>query len=89
VRLAVGSDGYRDTSVGEARYLAALGVFQPMELLRLWSQDTPRAIFPNRRVGCLENGCEASLLVLAGDPSADFANTGRITLRMKDGYLLQ
>lgn len=89
VRLAVGSDAYRDTSVGEARYLAGLGVFDSMELLRLWSQATPRAIFPHRRVGCLENGCEASLLVLAGDPSADFANTGRITLRMKDGLLLR
>jgi hypothetical protein len=40
-------------------------------------------------VGCLEDGCEASLLVLAGDPSADLANTGRIVLRMKDGLLLQ
>jgi imidazolonepropionase-like amidohydrolase len=89
VHLAVGSDGYRDTSVGEVRYLATLGVFDSMGLLRLWSQATPRAIFPGRRVGCLENGCEASLLVLAGDPSADFANTGRITLRMKDGYLLR
>jgi len=89
VRLAVGSDAYRDDSVGEARYLATLGVFDAMGLLRLWSQNTPRAIFPTRRVGCLDDGCEASLLVLAGDPSADFANTGRITLRVKDGFLLR
>ena len=39
----------------------------------MWSEATPRAIFPQRRVGCLEDGCEASLLVLAADPSADFA----------------
>lgn len=89
VHLAVGSDAYRDDSSREARYLATLGVFDPMSLLRLWSQATPRAIFPDRRVGCLERGCEASLLVLAGDPGADFANTGRIVLRMKDGYLLR
>ena len=88
VRLALGSDTYRDDSVLEADYLATLGVFTPLELVRLWSEATPRAIFPQRRVGCLEDGCEASLLALAGDPSADFANTKRIALRMKDGRLL-
>ena len=89
VHLAIGSDSYRDDSVQEAAYLATLGVFTPLELLRLWSEATPRAIFPQRRVGCLDDGCEASLLVLSADPAADFANTKRITLRMKDGRLLQ
>jgi imidazolonepropionase-like amidohydrolase len=65
-----------------------LGVFTPLELVRLWSEATPRAIFPQRRVGCLEEGCGASWLALAGDPSADFASTKRIALRMKDGRLL-
>ena len=88
VPLAVGSDSYRDDSVQEAAYLATLGVFTPLELLRIWSEATPRAIFPTRRVGCLIDGCEASLLALSADPSADFANTRRITLRMKDGRLL-
>ena len=88
VHLAIGSDAYRDDSVNEATYLATLGVFTPLELLRLWSEGTPRAIFPARRVGCLTEGCEASLLVLAADPSADFANTKRIALRMKDGRIL-
>jgi hypothetical protein len=88
VHLAIGSDAYRDDSVGEVTYLATLGVLTPLELLRMWSEATPRAIFPQRRVGCLEEGCEASLLVLAGDPAADFANMRRIALRMKDGRLL-
>ena len=88
VRLAIGSDGYRDDSVQEAAYLASLGVFTPLELLRLWSEATPRSIFPRRRVGCLEEGCEASLLVLDADPGAGVANTRRIALRMKDGRLL-
>lgn len=88
VPLAVGSDSYRDDSVQEAAYLATLGVFTPLELLRMWSEATPRAIFPTRHVGCLTDGCEASVLVLAADPRADFANTRRIALRMKDGRLL-
>jgi imidazolonepropionase-like amidohydrolase len=54
----------------------------------LWSQSTPRAIFPSRRVGCLEDGCEASFLVLDGDPSRDLSRTGSIRLRVKDGSRL-
>jgi imidazolonepropionase-like amidohydrolase len=88
VRLALGSDTYRDDSVLEAEYLATLGVFTPLELLRLWSEATPRAIYPQRRVGCLDDGCEASFLALSADPTTDFANTKRIALRVKDGRLL-
>ncbi|MDB4915078.1 MAG: hypothetical protein JWM95_2722 [Gemmatimonadetes bacterium] len=89
VRLAIGSDEYRDDSVNEVRYLASLNVFDPLSLLRLWSENTPRAIFPSRRVGCLEDGCEASFLVLRMDPSVDIARTDSILLRMKDGRLLR
>jgi imidazolonepropionase-like amidohydrolase len=88
VQLALGSDTYRDDSVGEARYLATLGVFDNLSLVRLWSEATPRAIFPSRRVGCLEDGCEASLLALGGDPSLDFNKVFDIRLRVKDGVLL-
>jgi len=88
VRLALGSDTYRDDSVLEAVYLATLGVFTPLELVRLWSEATPRAIYPTRNVGCLAADCEASFLALAGDPSYDFSSTKRIVLRMKGGRLL-
>lgn len=88
VRLALGSDDYGDTSVGEAMYLHGLGVFDNAALLRLWSQATPRAIFPERRVGCLEQGCDASFLVLRGDPIADFGHVRDILLRVKEGRVL-
>lgn len=88
VRLALGSDAYDDTSVGEATYLQGLGVMDNLALLRLWSEATPQAIFPDRRVGCLRQGCEASFLVLGGDPVADFGQVRNIRLRVKDGHIL-
>lgn len=88
VRLALGSDSYGDTSVGEAMYLYGLGVLSNAELLRMWSETTPRAIFPARRVGGLAAGDEASFLALAGDPLADFGNVRRIVLRVKQGRVL-
>jgi hypothetical protein len=89
VHIAIGSDEYRDDSVNEVRYIATLGVFDPLTLVRLWSESTPRAIFPARRIGCLTDGCEASFLVLRQDPSLGVPNTAGIGLRVKDGHPLQ
>lgn len=88
VNVVIGSDRYRDTSVPEALGLRTTGVYSDTTLLRMWSMATPQAIFPGRKIGVLDGGYEASLLVLAGNPLADFANVGRITLRMKEGFLL-
>jgi hypothetical protein len=88
VPLAVGSDMYDDTSEREALYLATLGVLTPAELLRSWSETTPRAIFPDRNIGCLIPGCEASFLVLEADPLEDVRNLTRLRLAVKEGLPL-
>jgi imidazolonepropionase-like amidohydrolase len=88
VTIAIGSDNYRETSVPEANYLHELGVFTNAELLRIWAETTPRIIFPKRRIGRLADGYEASFLGLEGNPLDDFANTGRIGLRVKQGAVL-
>lgn len=88
VRLALGSDTYRDDSKAEARYLHSLGVFSDTALVQLWSHDTPRAIFPRRAVGRLAGGDEASFLVLACDPLVSFVCTDSIRLRLKNGRVL-
>lgn len=88
VTLAIGSDSYADTSVGEVMYLHGLGVFTDLELLNMWSTATPRAIFPDRKIGCLLEGCEASFLVLPEDPLRDFSHVRDIRLRVKEGHVL-
>lgn len=88
VRVIVGSDSYRNTSVPEAMYLASLGVYGNAELLKLWSETTPQAIFPTRRIGKLAPGYEASFLVLDGDPIADFSSVKGISLRVKQGFTI-
>jgi hypothetical protein len=88
VKIAIGSDTYRDDSRNEARYLQGLGVFSDAELVRLWAYDTPHAIFPRRAIGGLEAGDEASFLVLACNPRISFACTDSIRLRVKDARVL-
>ena len=88
VQLHVGSDEFRGTSADEALLLHELELFSPIELLTMWCETTPRMIFPDRRIGRLRDGHEASFLVLEGDPLEDFANTQRIALRVKQGHVL-
>lgn len=88
VRVAIGSDSYRETSAPEAGFLASLKVFDNLTLLKMWCETTAETIFPGRKIGRLRDGYEASFLVLAGDPLEDFANTGKIEMRFKQGELL-
>jgi imidazolonepropionase-like amidohydrolase len=50
---------------------------------------TPRANFPERRIGALEEGYEASFLVLREDPLADMSATRSISLRVRQGVPIQ
>lgn len=88
VRLAIGSDEYRETSSIEARSLVELGVFDNLSLLKLWAEATPKAIFPRRKIGRLAAGYEASFLVLPSNPLQDFSATQNISMRVKQGTLL-
>jgi hypothetical protein len=88
VRIAIGSDRYRQTALPEAMSLHGLKIFDNLTLLKMWCEVTPQAIFPARRIGRLRDGYEASFLVLNGDPVRDFTNVRRIEMRIKQGEVL-
>lgn len=88
VAIAIGSDHYGVDARTEALYLRALGGWTNSELLDAWTRITPALIFPQRKIGRLADGYEASFLALAGNPIADFTRTGQIVLRVKQGEVL-
>ncbi len=88
VRIAIGADG-EDTSMGELRTIQRLRVFDNAALLRMLVETTPRAIFPSRRIGKLDEGYEANLLVLGGDPLRDLEHLDDVKLRIKQGRVLR
>jgi hypothetical protein len=88
VPIAIGSDNFRQTSVPEALSLHKLGVFDNFTLLKMWCEATAATIFPERKIGRLREGYEASFLVLSGDPLQDFTNVQKIEMRIKQGELL-
>ncbi len=89
VNLVVGSDNVQDTSRGEVEHLASLAALDSRTILRMWTENCARTVFPERKVGKLADGYEASFLVLDGDPIADLGATSRIKLRVKDGEVLE
>lgn len=88
VRLAFGSDAYMSTPVEYVLYIAGLGVFSNLEMLKIWTEETPQTIFPNRKIGQLREGYEASFLVLNANPIDDFKSIRNIGMRFKQGYLI-
>jgi hypothetical protein len=84
--IVIGTDQFRKTARVEAALIASRRLMSNLELLQAWSVTTPRAIFPQRKIGRLADGFEASFLVLAGDPLADFARSGDILMRVKQGH---
>lgn len=88
VAIAIGSDAHRYTSTMEANYLRRLEVFSNLELLKMWCETTAASIFPDRKIGKLADGYEASFLVLEGNPIEDFGNTRKIAMRVKQGVIL-
>jgi imidazolonepropionase-like amidohydrolase len=88
VTLAVGTDDNNRTAVEEAENLNRLGVFDRLTLLKLWVEDTPKAIFPARKIGGLRDGYEASFITLDGNPLDDFASVRRVRFRFKQGHLI-
>jgi hypothetical protein len=93
VTLALGSDGISGeqpfaTAQREALFLHEHKFADNLSLLKMWSENTPKTIFPKRKIGLLRDGHEASFLVLEGDPLKDFTNVTRISMRVKQGQTL-
>ena len=85
VPILIGSDHYGQDSVHEMDYLQGLGVWSNQELLRMACVTTPHAIFPQRKIGELRTGYEASFLVLNGNPLTDWQQTHAVLDRWKQG----
>lgn len=88
VRIALGSDYFGRTLSEELWYLSDNRIFDNRTLLKIAVETTPQTIFPNRKIGKLKEGYEASFLVLEKNPLVDFAAFKNIALRFKQGVVI-
>jgi len=90
VTIAIGSDQYNGNSVEEFQFLYQLNIFSNVELLKMWTENATKAVFPNRKIGKLKEGYEASFLVVAKNPIKNISNIHKnIVMRVKQGLILQ
>jgi hypothetical protein len=85
VKIAIGSDEYRSTSVPEAMAIARAGLMTSAEVLRSLSVTTPAAIFPRRAPFGLAEGAPASFIAFDRNPLEDLESITRVSLRVKEG----
>lgn len=88
VSLLTGSDVFEGSVVDELVALDALKAMPRTEVLRSATMTTPLALFPARRIGCLCEGAEASLIALEGNPLVDLGALREVALALKQGALL-
>ena len=87
-KILIGSDFFGKTLNVEIEYLINLGIFTPKEILHMLCYDTPKTIFPKRKIGEIKEGCEGSFLVLEENP---LENINVITLpkqTIKQGFFM-
>ena len=88
VKFVLGSDSYGSTPLNGAIAMSKLNLFSNLQLLKIWVENTPKTIFPSRKIGYLRDGYEASFLVLAENPLLNFEGVRKIKLCFKQGTQL-
>jgi imidazolonepropionase-like amidohydrolase len=89
VPLALGADCYGKTVAIEADSLISANIFTPRVLLDLYCRQTPQHIFPQRKLGLIQEGYEASFLALTENPLQQVrAIFSKIRWRVKQGRFL-
>jgi hypothetical protein len=85
VKIAIGSDEYRSSSVPEALTIARAGLMTSAEVLQSLSVTTPAAIFPQRAPFGLAEGALANFIAVDRNPLEDLESITRVSLRVKQG----
>lgn len=87
VPLALGADSYGSTVRPEIDALIKNEVFSNQELLDIYSRSTPQSIFPDRKIGEIREGYEASFLVLNQNPIQRIQAINEISFKVKQGVV--
>ncbi|MFN8301226.1 MAG: hypothetical protein U0U46_01945 [Saprospiraceae bacterium] len=89
VVIAIGSDDPQRTIRNELNYWYQLGSLSNLDLLKVLCENTPRAIYPKRKIGKFDEGYEASFLVLNDNPLQNILKVRLISMKVKKGELMK
>ena len=86
--ILIGADSFNKTLFGEIQAFIDMDIYDNVELLTILCYDTPQAIFPNRKIGRIEEDYEGSFIVLGKNPLEDIEALKDVELVVKQGYFL-
>ncbi len=89
VNVVIGSDDPQRTIRSELNHWYSLGTMDNKVVLKILCENTPAAIFPKRKIGKLDNGYEASFLVLNDNPLDNLLKARVAAFKMKQGVFLK
>ena len=89
VNVVLGSNDAQRTGRAELNYWHMLGSLDAASILKVLCVNTPRAIFPKRKIGKIEDGYEASFIVLSDNPLTNILKIRASPFRMKNGQWLR
>ncbi len=89
VNVVLGSDDPQRSTRAELNYWYTLGNLDAAAALKVLCENTPRAIFPYRKIGKIEDGYEASFLVLNDNPLQNILKIRAMAFKMKNGQLMK
>ncbi len=75
VNIGVGSDRYGEVSILEAINLFNTGLYTEKALLKIWTENTPQIIFPDRKIGKIATAFEANFVILRSNPLESFSES--------------
>ncbi len=85
----MGSDDSQRTLRMELNYWFGLGELDDAWTLKVLCENTPKAIFPKRKIASLADGYEANFLVLADNPHDNILKSRVQVFKVKGGVILK
>jgi imidazolonepropionase-like amidohydrolase len=86
-RFAIGSD--RESLLAELSYWFKYQIFTGNEILTIATDNTPKLIFPDSKIGKIKQGFDGSFLVLDENPLLNWETIKHIRLKIKSGRVLK
>lgn len=88
VSIAAGADRYGATAIDELVQLRASGVFDGTQMLNIATRNGTAFLFPDREVGMLSPGAEASFLGYFADPRTSWYLLASPLFGMRSGQVI-
>lgn len=89
VNLVIGSDDPQRTTHTELNYWYSMGALDNKLVIKVLCENTPKAIFPKRKIGKLDEGYEANFLVLGENPLNNLLKARLPQFKVKQGLIIK